>query len=193
MLLAKQSASRWPARLGLLAMLGLAWHCYLERAACYDLAYHVFTCVARVPVIIFGHPLAIFPFLFVEPTTACCYWVWARTDTARRSFRPAPTGPAATPSTQISLFSKDYRDWPVRQRLPVEVSQPGWANKKNVTLNKVKRLRRRRLTTLLHNLDYPAKSSEALPLAERPSLGQATPLKKPRQWAKLFVILQKAG
>lgn len=50
MLLTKQYASRWPARLGLLAMLVLlvlAWHFYLERAAYYDLAYHVFTYVRR--------------------------------------------------------------------------------------------------------------------------------------------------
>lgn len=46
MLLSKQYASRWPWRLGLLAMLGLlglAWHFYLERSTYYYLAYHLFT------------------------------------------------------------------------------------------------------------------------------------------------------
>lgn len=45
MLLPTTYASRWPARLGLLAMLGLlglSWHFYLERVAYSDLAYHVF-------------------------------------------------------------------------------------------------------------------------------------------------------
>ena len=46
MLLRKQYASRWPWRLGLLAMLvllGLAWHFYLERVAFYDLSFQLFT------------------------------------------------------------------------------------------------------------------------------------------------------
>jgi hypothetical protein len=45
MLLPKQYATRWPVRLGLVTMLVLlvfAWHFYMERAAYYDLAYHVF-------------------------------------------------------------------------------------------------------------------------------------------------------
>jgi len=50
MLLSKTYATRWPARLGLLAMLVLlvlAWHFYLERVAYYDLAYHLFTYIQR--------------------------------------------------------------------------------------------------------------------------------------------------
>ncbi|MGI4865030.1 MAG: hypothetical protein ACRYFZ_13995 [Janthinobacterium lividum] len=50
MLLSKTYATRWPARLGLLAMLvllGLAWHFYLERVAYYDMAYHLFTYIQR--------------------------------------------------------------------------------------------------------------------------------------------------
>ncbi|UOQ75538.1 hypothetical protein MUN84_12645 [Hymenobacter sp. 5516J-16] len=45
MLLSKQYATRWPLRLALATMLVLllfAWHFYLERAAYYDLAYHLF-------------------------------------------------------------------------------------------------------------------------------------------------------
>jgi hypothetical protein len=45
MLLSKQYATRWPVRLGLatlLVLLVFAWHFYLERAAYYDLAYHLF-------------------------------------------------------------------------------------------------------------------------------------------------------
>lgn len=50
MLLHKKYATRSTLYLGLLAMLlllALAWHFYLERAAYYDLAYHIFTFVRR--------------------------------------------------------------------------------------------------------------------------------------------------
>ncbi|SNR74335.1 hypothetical protein [Hymenobacter mucosus] len=46
MLLSKQYATRGPIRLALISMLVLlvfAWHFYMERAAYYDLSYHLFT------------------------------------------------------------------------------------------------------------------------------------------------------